>query len=70
MRRDFLASYDRVAATAIQNPDTLSMKVANTLKDLATLNYLGSAGFAALPDAAVTIMQSEMGPLFRQLFSV
>ena len=70
LRRDFLASYDRVAATAIQNPDTLSMKVANTLKDLATLNYLGSAGFAALPDAAVTIMQSEMGPLFRQLFSV
>ena len=70
LRRDFLASYDRVAATAIQNPDSMSMKVANTLKDLATLNYLGSAGFAALPDAAVTIMQSEMGPLFRQLFSV
>ena len=70
LRRDFIASYDRVAATAIQNPDTMSMKVANTLKDLATLNYLGSAGFAALPDAAVTIMQSEMGPLFRQLFSV
>ena len=70
LRRDFLATYDRIASTHIQNPDTVSMKVANTLKDLATLNYLGSAGFAALPDAAVTIMQSEMGPLFKQLFSV
>jgi hypothetical protein len=70
LRRDFLASYDRVAATSIRNPDTYSMKFANGLKDLATLNYLGSAGFAALPDAAVTIMQSEMGPLFQQLFSV
>ena len=25
LQRDFIASYDRVAATAIQNPDTLSM---------------------------------------------
>ena len=70
LRRDFLHSYDRVAGIVIQNPESLSLKTAQILKDLATLNYLGSAGFSTLPDAATVLMQNELAPLFKQMFQV
>lgn len=70
LRRDFLHSYDRVAGIVIQNPEALSLRAAQVMKDLATLNYLGSAGFSTLPDAAVVMMQTELKPLFSQMFRV
>ena len=70
LRRDLLHSYDRVAGIVIQNPEALSLRTAQVMKDLATLNYLGSAGFSTLPDAAVVIMQNEMAPLFKQIIRV
>jgi hypothetical protein len=70
LRRDLLHSYDRVAGVVLQNPEALSLRTAQVMKDLATLNYLGSAGFSTLPDAAVVMMQNELKPLFRQIIRV
>lgn len=70
LRRDFLHSYDRVAGVVLQNPEALSNRIADVLKNLATLNYLGSAGFSTLPDAAAIMMTNELKPLFKQLFRV
>ena len=33
------------------------------------LNYLGSAGFATLPDFAKIMMEHELGPVFKSLFA-
>ena len=70
LRRDFLHSYDRVAGVVLQNPEAMSNRSAQVLKDLATLNYLGSAGFSTLPDAAAIMMTNELKPLFKQVFRV
>jgi len=70
LRRDFLHSYDRVAGVVLQNPEALNLRIATVMKDLATLNYLGSAGFSTLPDAAVVMMTNDLKPLFSQLIRV
>lgn len=68
--RDIRHLNDRVQGTVIRNPDALSLKAAIVLKDLAMLNYLGSAGFATLPDFAKVMMEHEMGTVFKMLFGV
>ncbi len=70
LRRDFLHSYDRVAGVVLQNPEALNLRIATVMKDLATLNYLGSAGFSTLPDAAVVMMTNDLKPLFSQVIRV
>ena len=70
LRRDLLHSYDRVAGVVLQNPESLNLRIATIMKDLATLNYLGSAGFSTLPDAAVVMMTNDLKPLFSQLIRV
>ena len=62
--------YDRVVGHVKRDPEAFNQKAAQTMKDLATLNYLGSAGFATLPDAAVVMMSNELKPLFKQMFHV
>lgn len=68
--RDIRHLNDRVQGTVIRNPDAMSLKAAIVLKDLAMLNYLGSAGFATLPDFAKVMMEHEMGTVFKMLFGV
>ena len=68
--RDMRHLNDRVNGQVIRNPDALNYKGAIILKDLAMLNYLGSAGFATLPDFAKVMMEHEMGTVFKSLFGV
>tara|TARA_R100000664_G_scaffold807_3_gene2397 strand:- start:1657 stop:5022 length:3366 start_codon:yes stop_codon:yes gene_type:complete len=63
-------SYDRVVGHVTRSPMAFNQRAAQVMKDLATLNYLGSAGFSTLPDAAVVMMQNELKPLFKQVFHV
>ena len=70
LRRDLLHSYDRTAGVVLQNPESLNLRIATIMKDLATLNYLGSAGFSTLPDAAVVMMTNDLKPLFSQVIRV
>lgn len=69
MLRDIRHVNDRVQGTVIRDPDALSLKASVVLKDLAMLNYLGSAGFATLPDFAKIMMEHELGPVFKSLFA-
>jgi len=68
--RDIRHLNDRVHGTVIREPDALNYKSAIILKDLAMLNYLGSAGFSTLPDFAKIMMEHEMGTVWKSLFGV
>jgi len=68
--RDARHLYDRVAGKVLREPDSWDQNVATILKDLAALNYLGSAGFATLPDLAKIMMEHEAGTVFKSLFGV
>lgn len=68
--RDIRHLDDRVKGTVLRNPDALNLKASIILKDLAMLNYLGSAGFSTLPDFAKIMMEHELGDIFKTLFSV
>ena len=68
--RDIRHLNDRVHGTVIRDPDALNYKSAIILKDLAMLNYLGSAGFSTLPDFAKIMMEHEMGTVWKSLFGV
>ncbi|BCV06381.1 MAG: hypothetical protein CM15mV132_030 [uncultured marine virus] len=63
VRKDFLHMYDRVAGRVLRNPDRFDQRFVNMLKDLAQLNYLGSAGFSTLPDLAKVFMEHDLGML-------
>ena len=67
VRKDFLHMYDRVVGRVITNPDRWDQKFVTILKDLAQLNYLGSAGFSTLPDLAKVLMEHEAGNVLKGL---
>lgn len=68
--RDIRHLNDRVQGSVIRDPNALNYKAAIILKDLAMLNYLGSAGFATLPDFAKIMMEHELGTVWKGLFGV
>lgn len=65
MRRDYMHLYDRVAGAVLRDPDALSQKAARIMRDAASLNYLGSAGLAALPDFARILMEHDAENVIR-----
>jgi len=67
VRKDFLHMYDRVAGRVLRNPDRFDQRFVNMLKDLAQLNYLGSAGFSTLPDLAKVLMEHDLGNVMKGL---
>lgn len=67
--RDVRHLNDRVQGTVIRNPEAMSLRAAIVLKDLAMMNYLGSAGFSTLPDFAKVMMEHEMGTIWKSLFA-
>ena len=69
-RKNFLHSYDRVVGKVLTNPARLDMKFANMLRDLAQLNYLGSAGISSIPDAAKILMEHELKNVFKGLYGI
>ena len=67
VRKDFLHMYDRVAGRVLRNPDRMDQRFVNMLKDLAQLNYLGSAGFSTMPDLAKVLMEHDLGNVMKGL---
>jgi hypothetical protein len=51
--------YDRVVGRVVENPDAWNQKIAMTLRDMASLTYLGGAGIAAIGDFGRVIMEHE-----------
>ena len=68
--RDMRHMYDRVTTRVLRDPNSWDQTTATVLKDLAMLNYLGTAGLATLPDFAKIMMEHELGTVFKSLFGV
>mgnify|MGYP005989750051 FL=1 len=69
-RRDFLHLYDRIVGRVLTNPDRWDQRAAIVLRDLAQLNYLGSAGFSTIPDFAKIVMEHELGNVMKGLVGI
>jgi hypothetical protein len=69
-RRDFAHMYDRIVGSPVHNFDRIDFKAAQMVKDLAYMNYLGSAGFSAISDFSRIIMEHEMGDILKGLTSI
>jgi len=70
VQKDQRHLYDRVVGSVMRNPDSWDQNVAKIMRDLAQLNYLGSAGLATITEPAKIIMEHGLGPTMRGLFSV
>ena len=68
--KDIRHLHDRVLGTVLRNPDTASQKTSRILRDLAMLNYLGSAGISTITEPAKIMMEHGIGPSIKGLFSV
>ena len=68
--RDLRHSYERVTTKVLRDPNSWDQQTATVLKDLAMLNYLGTAGLATLPDFAKIMMEHEIGSIAKGLFGV
>ena len=63
--RDFNHMYDRTIGTVLENPDSLSQKVATVLREAASFSYMGSSGIAAIPDFGRIVMEYEMDNVWK-----
>lgn len=68
--KDMRHLYDRVAGSVLRSPDSLDQKAGRISRDLAQLNYLGSAGLSTITEPARIIMEHGLGKTFRGLFSI
>ena len=57
---DYNHLYDRIAGTVVRDPGALNQRAAFALKEAASFTYMGSAGFAALPDFGRIVMEYEL----------
>lgn len=68
-RRDFTALYDQIVGAMSKEPSRISFKVANFLRTVAQLNYLGSAGLSAISEPFKIIFENGAGNTFRGLLT-
>ena len=68
--KDMRHLHDRVVGTVLRNPDSWDQKTARVLRDLAQLNYLGSAGISTITEPAKIMMEHGVGNSFRGLFTI
>lgn len=69
-RKDFRHMYDRVVGSVLRDPDAMNQTVADVMRFGAESNYLGSAGFSTLPDAAKIIMEHELSTVGKAMLSL
>lgn len=67
---NFKHMYDRIVGSPVRNFDRFDFKAAQIMKDLAYMNYLGAAGFSAIPDFSRIVMEHEFGDIVKGLVSV
>ena len=67
---NFKHMYDRIVGSPVRNFDRFDFKAAQIMKDLAYMNYLGAAGFSAIPDFSRIVMEHEIGDIVKGLTSI
>lgn len=65
--KDTRSSYDRVMNAALREPHTWDQQVTQRVKDLATLNYMGSSGLASITEVGRIMAEHGVGKTFRAL---
>jgi len=68
--RDMRHLYDRVSGNALRRADTWDATIAQVLRDLAQLNYLGSAGISTITEPAKMVLEHGFGPTMKGLFNI
>lgn len=68
--KDMRHLYKRVVGGVLRDPSSLDQQSARIMRDLAQLNYLGSAGISTATEPAKIIMEHGLGPTFRGLFNI
>jgi hypothetical protein len=68
--KDMRHLYKRVVGGVLRDPSSLDQQAARIMRDLAQLNYLGSAGISTMTEPAKIMMEHGIGPTFRGLFNI
>ncbi len=63
-RKNFTVLENRVMSRVYRDPSRWDIQAAQFLRDFTSLNYLGTAGVASLPDFARIIMDHDVGDVF------
>jgi len=66
---NFSHLYDRVVGAVIKEPTRMSLKIANMLRTVAQLNYLGSAGLSAISEPFKIIFENGASNSLRGLLT-
>lgn len=67
--RDFKDLHSQVFGTSLRNPNAWNQKIARVMREAAAMNYLGSAGLAAVADFGRVVMESEMESVVKAMFA-
>lgn len=67
--KDFVSLYDSVVGTVIKNPDALDNKIAEALRSVTNMTFLGRAGIAAIGDASSLFMDHDLDVIGKVLLS-
>ena len=68
--KDMRHLYKRVVGGVLRDPSSMDQQAARIMRDLAQLNYLGSAGISTITEPAKIIMEHGIGPTMRGLFNI
>ena len=65
----FVSLYDTVVGSPLKNPDAISNKIAETLRSVTNLTFLGRAGVAAVGDASTIFMDNDLATIGKVFLS-
>jgi len=65
LRKNLTILYQRITATTLSDPSSLSNRVVQFLKEFTSLNYLGGAGQTAIGDIPKIVMENSFKDLFK-----
>ena len=68
--RDYKHMYSRTVGRVLDNPDSLSQKVATVMREAASFSYMGSSGIAAIPDFGRIVMEYEMDSVWKGIQAI
>jgi hypothetical protein len=61
--KNFVLLYDSIVGAQIKNPDALDNKVAEVLRGVTNMTFLGRAGQAAIADASTIFMDNDLATI-------
>jgi prefoldin subunit 5 len=69
-KADFRVLYNRVVGQVLESPDAMNQKIAFVIKELASFNFMGASGIAAIADFGRIVMEHELGSIIKAGASV